>query len=640
MPFHAPRAVPRCAYHVQRGALLVQFALLALVLLALLGVIQIGYMYSAKRDLQRIADLAALESVNGFKNASVCTDAQKAGTKSINAQWPPEITAKNKETQVECGYWTVKDGYKGNQQNNGVFNAARVTLVGQTLKLVPFTGNSEVMATATAALPPSDATATFSVGAGVVKLNDGLLNALLSSLLGTKINLSLADYQGLANSKVNLLWLTEALNLGAGGYDELLGTTVDLKTLLQASIQAAARSGESTADVGINALEKLLGLALPVDLNGLRLNLLKNGIQKGLLELGVDSNDPLAGLQANTSLLDILMVGLQVANKDSAISIPGTVLNLKPVADATVQVKIIEPPTIASGRAGIDKATGQYITKAHNGQIRALIKLKALTALSKDNNLLDLNLLLIHLKVSMPSTGALLELPVNLEVGSADARLEEIMCHVKASTHKARIGTKPGLAYISLADMPEAMTNTTQAWTNLKKDRFHLLDLRVEASALLDILKILDAPVKVMAKLDVPIENTNSYQLLEYEYAMDKPYSNQAAALTKTAGSRQQIGQSIGNALGKNLLDVELDTSGLKLLNIKLDFLTEILNGLVNNVVKIVGGLLPIVRVVLDPILALLDSVLGPLLQLLGVQIGYADVQLHDIACNPAQLVE
>jgi len=606
--------------------LLVQFALLLLTLLALLGVIQIGYMYSAKRDLQRIADLAALESVNGFRNAAICTDAQDAGKKSIDAQWPPEITARNKGAQVECGYWTAKDGYKGNQQNNGIFNAARVTLVGQTLKLVPFTGISEVMATATAALPPNDATATFSVGAGVVRLNDGLLNALLSSLLGTKIDLSLADYQGLANSKVNLLWLTEALNLGAGGYDELLGATVDLKTLLQASIQAAARSGESTADVGIKALERLLGLALPVDLNGLRLNLLKNGIQKGLLELGVDSNDPLAGLQANTSLLDILMVGLQVANKDSAISIPNTALNIPGVASAEVKVKIIEPPSIATGRAGKNHS-GEYITKAHNGQLRLYIKLGLLSSLiNGKDNLLNLGIL----NISIPASSHAIQLPIYVEIGSADARLEEIICNIKPETHLARIGAKPSVAYIALADIPEAMVNTSKSWIDLKKNKFHLLNLKVESLG----LKIAD--IRLMANLNIPTEKPGNFKILSYEYSPDIPYSEQSSFLTQPVGSRSQLGAIITDGLSAALLApdaLEIDTSGLGGI---LDILSPLLNGVLT-LAKVLAA--PLIGI-LGGVLSSIDSVLSPLLELLGVQIGYADVQLHDIACNPAQLVE
>ncbi len=67
---------------IQNGSILVQFALLILVLLAILGTIQVGYMYSAKRDLQRIADISALESANAIQVATTCSDAKNSGKKS------------------------------------------------------------------------------------------------------------------------------------------------------------------------------------------------------------------------------------------------------------------------------------------------------------------------------------------------------------------------------------------------------------------------------------------------------------------------------------------------------------------------------------------------------------------------------
>lgn len=615
LPTHSPHPM-----RTQQGSILVQFALLALVLLAILGVVQIGYMYSSKRDLQRIADLAALEAANHLQPMTTCGGAQTAGKKSIDKQWPPEVTPQEQDKQLECGHWSAEGGY-GSGALNGVFNAVQVTLTGETLQLVPFTGSRTVKATATAALT-NDPTATFSVGAGVARLNGGALNALLSGLLGTSVNLSAVDYTGLANTKVNLLGLKEALNLSAGTYDQLLNAEVNMQDLLTASLDVARRSGSNTVASSITAMNNLATLLAGVNLNGLMLNLLKDGTQSGLLELSVDSNDRLAGLQADANLLNILTVGLQVAQKDAAISLPATALDLGPLATATVAVKVIEPPSIASGRAGTD-ASGKYITTAHNGQVRAAIKITALKALGNDETLLNLPLLV---KVSLPSQ-KLLTLPINLEVGSADARLEEIRCNAQPNTHEVRISAKPGLAYISLAEMPDAMTNTTQPWSNLTKDRFPLLNLRVQV-----LLGLLDISVKLMAKVDVPIDS-NNYQMLKFEYATNKPYADQASDLTKSVGSEQQLGQSIGSALTPALMNVEIETSGLGIAS-------NIVDALLNNVLEIVTGLLPIVQGLLNPILTLLDSVLGPLLKLLGLQIGYADVQLLDVNCNnPAQLV-
>src|SRR5258706_3066885 len=64
----------------QGGSLLVQFALLGSVLFLLLGVVDLGYMYYAKRDLQRIADLAATQAAQAINaersNRAACVAAR------------------------------------------------------------------------------------------------------------------------------------------------------------------------------------------------------------------------------------------------------------------------------------------------------------------------------------------------------------------------------------------------------------------------------------------------------------------------------------------------------------------------------------------------------------------------------------
>lgn len=622
----------------QKGSVLIQFALLALVLLTILGVVQIGYMYSTKRDLQRIADLAALEAVNGInRNAekSTCMNAVDAGANSIEKQWPLDVTpqAASYSAMVDCGAW---DSSKGYISGGSIFtNAAHVTLTGQSLQLVPFTGNRLVTAQATAAIP-NDAIASFAIGAGVARLDEGPLNNFLSMLLGTKVTLSAADYNGLANSKINLLGFKNAVSLGAGTYDELLTTTVKMKQLLETSIDLASKSHEATADVAVNALDKILTILIPLDLSGTAIHLLKNGAQKGLVDLGLNKLNPDTALNADVSALNLLLVGLQIANKDSALKLSNTGIDLKPIADIELEAKIIEPPVIATGRPGMD-GSGKYLTTAHSGQIRIFIRLKALTALGGKNDLLNLNLLVASVKVSLPA-GQAIDLPIYVEVGSADGRLEDIMCHAQLNTHRVRIGAKPGLAYAFLGNASEAMSNTGKPWADLKKDFFHLLNLKVQIKLLLNLIPLADATVALKAKLDIPIENKDQYQPLSFDYALDKPASQQD--LIKSVGSQQYLGASIGNAIDRNLLELELDTSGLKLLGLDLGVLSAVVDGLVNNLVSIVTGLLPVLNLVLKPVLALLDGVvLGPLLSTLGLQIGYADVQLLWADCNQAQLV-
>lgn len=625
MTYHLSRNPP-----LQNGSILVQFALLVLVIIAILGTIQIGYMYYAKRDLQRIADMAALESANAIKVATTCNDAKNAGKKSIEAQWPLGIaTTGNTIDKIECGQWTKVAGFVAISP----FNAARVTLSGESLQLVPFAGNRTVSATATAAIA-SDSVASFSLGSGVARLNDGALNSLLTLLLGTSVNLSLADYTGLANTNVNLLGLMNALQVNAGNYAELLNTTVSLEQLLQASIQVAENiQDQATANIAINALGNLLALPATLNLKNTFISLLKDGSQKGLVDLGIYQNLPSSALNADVSALSILTTALQIANANSAAAVQ-TTLDLGVLAKTTVAVKIIEPPVIATGPAGKD-GSGQYITRAHTGQVRAKIDLKAVNALTSSGDLLPpLNLLfLLRLQASLPSSSAI-NLPIYVEVASADGELEDISCHFyNANTHKTTIQAKPGVAHIFLGEVPDAMTNTTTAWAGLSKDYFNLLYINIKVT-LLGLL-IVEAPVKLMAKLDLSIDNPKS--ALDFRYSAEKLRSEQD--LIKTVGSETKLGAALGNALSNNLLQFRLDTSGLTLLGINLDYLSVIVDALVNSLSIIVGVVVSLLSTLLNPIFVLLDSLLGPLLKTLGLQIGYADVELLWTDCNPAQLV-
>lgn len=105
---HRPRT--RRQGRRQGGSLLVQFALLGSVLFLLLGVVDLGYMYYAKRDLQRIADLAATQAAQTINaersNRAACVT---AGEDSITANWPVPLTRNSTQTVVSCGNWNPAD---------------------------------------------------------------------------------------------------------------------------------------------------------------------------------------------------------------------------------------------------------------------------------------------------------------------------------------------------------------------------------------------------------------------------------------------------------------------------------------------------------------------------------------------------
>lgn len=618
----------------RRGSVLIQFALLLGVLIALLGTLQIGYMYYAKRDLQRIADLAALEAISALSDPSTCTAAREAGLRSIASQWkwPDGLAAEPKQQDVACLRWNRQTGASALP---APFNAVQVRLRGETLLLMPFIGSRDVYAEATAATA-TDAIAAFSLGSGVAKLDAGALNRLLGMLLGTTVNLSLVDYNALANTKVNLLGLKNAVDLTAGTYEQLLNTRLTLAQLLQSSIDVIQKSPASdTANIAISALGRLLNLPASLNLNQTFIKLLGGPGQKGLVDIGIFKDNPISALAADVSALNLLMVGLQVANANSAAAVQGSI-PLQPLANVTLKAKVIEPPVVAVGPPGYD-AAGLPKTAAHTGQVRVQLNVQALTPVGGSNNLLNLNLALASVKVSLPA-GQAINLPIYAEVGSADGKLEQIICRYDGTRHRVRIDAKPGLARVVLGDMPTAFTNTGTLWENLPKDFFHLLNLKVEIKLLLGLIPLLEAPVALKARLNLPIESPTGYTATYFDYQEGKPSTEQS--LTASVGMKKQLGQSIGNAINSGLLEVQLDTSGLKLLGLDLGLLSGIVDGLVNGLLSIVNGLLGILNVVLMPVLALLDGlVLGPLLELLGLQLGYTDVQLLWADCSQGMLV-
>ncbi len=186
--------------------------------------------------------------------------------------------------------------------------------------------------------------ASFTVGSGVARLNAGALNKLLSLLLGTDVTLSLADYEGLANTNVNLLGLANALGLAVGTYDELAAADLDIGELLSGTAGLLPRdSVDPAVDVALNALDVLLNLGVPLE--RLSLAVLKTASQNGLLSLDLDTRDPSTALDTDVSVLNLLLVGLQVANASGEPSFVSGQINvpLQPLANVGVRAKVNRP---------------------------------------------------------------------------------------------------------------------------------------------------------------------------------------------------------------------------------------------------------------------------------------------------------
>ncbi|CAN7586276.1 TadG family pilus assembly protein [Variovorax paradoxus] len=606
-----------------RGSILINTAIaLSLIVITLVGT-ELGYLFYMKREFQKTADLAALagaQKLVPLPGTDVCIAAQGAAIANAGKNMPGIVLQ-----QPECGHWAssnttpVNAGCFSNVDDHflpyaSTKNAIRVRIEKAPPTLLPFfQADRTICVQAVASL--NEPIGAISIGSGVARLNDGLLNQVLGMLLGTTVNLSIADYTGLLNTKVNLLGIADALNLNVGTYEQLASANVTLAALLTAAIEVLPQNNDSaTAALAAGVLNGLLNLSGGLDLSTVRINLLSTAEQTGLLSVDLNTEDPRTALNGNINALNLLLVALQIADSQSVVS-AGIAVPLKPLANVQLQAKVIEPPSIAVGPPGY-YPDGTAKTRAHTGQIRILLDTQILTPVA-GSDLLNIPLVV---KISLPS-GQLIRLPIYAEVASGDAELDSIQCNAPDGKYDVKIAAAPGLAHIFLGKVPTAFTNRTSAWKDLPKEQFDLLNIQI---TLLSILGGgIPFNVKLLAKMDlsIPGSGTTTRQTLSYRFDPTIPASQQD--LTRTVGTEQNLGAAIASAIGSGMLKIELATP------------IPILDTIANGLITVISGVLGALNFILLPVLAQLDSaLLAPLLKTLGIQIGYADVQLLSASCD------
>lgn len=630
----------RSAVRRQNGSVVINAAIaMSLLVIVLVGA-DLGYLFFMKRQYQKAADLAVLAGapqLNGPAGCQLAKDAARlnangSGANDATRNLPPSVSLE--EADITCGRWdpafTSNESHFDSTDPN--HNAIRVSFSRTPDAILSmFSGNRAIGVQAIAA-KASDPVASFSIGSGVARLNDGALNRVLTMLLGTAVDLSLIDYTGLANSKINLLGLADALDLNLGSYDELLAANVSLSDLITAAITALPQSNDSaTVKLVADLLNGLLSLDGGLDLDRTTINLLKTAEQAGLITVDLDTKNPRSALNGDINALNLLLVSLQVANSNAAAAAQ-LELPLNPLANVKVKTTVIEPPSIAVGPPGY-YANGKAKTSAHTGQVRLFVDAKVLTPAS-GGNLLNLDLGLASVKLSLPA-GQLISLPIYAEVASGDGELETVVCKADGAKHDVTIGVMPGLAHVFVGKMPTAFTNRTAKWADLPKERFDLLNVKAEVKLLFGLLPVVDAPIGLKAKLDLSVPGSGQAARTPQTFRFDPTAPVEAQNLTASVGSEQHLGAAIASAISSGKLDVVLDTSGLTLLGLPVGALSAVVDGLVNSLMAIVNGVLGLVGGVLNPVLSLLDgAVLGPLLRTLGLQLGFADVQLLSANCD------
>lgn len=375
--------------------------------------IDAGTMYLERRQLQGIADAAALAAAADPANAAA------AVKETLAANHNPRASV----ASIVIGSYTANPAAKPAARFQGGAvpgNAVRVALVSS----VP-TYFSRVLTGATSTTINARATAAridlaaFSIGSRLAAVDGGLPNALLSGLVGTDLSLSVSDYNALVSGRIDVLKFSEALRTGLGLDAATFADTLATRVTLPQAVSAMAAASDNAATAA--ALQSLSGRLPPISVT------LDQIIDLGWLGQNVRADPkraiPVEGYAMLRAAIELASPTRQVAS-DVSLGLPG-------LASAKLFVQIGERPAqspwLAVGAA--DQVT------IRTAQTRMLI---------------DVTL------ASVVAGFASVRVPIFVELASAEAKLTALSCAHGRDKATATLAVTPSIGSIAIADLNTA----------------------------------------------------------------------------------------------------------------------------------------------------------------------------------------
>jgi uncharacterized membrane protein len=256
----------------------------------------------------------------------------------------------------------------------------------------------------------------FSVGSRVARLHGGIANALLDRLLGTSLDLRIADYNALADADIELLGFMDALagemGISAGTYAEMLSARASHGEV--AAALAETLDGAAGAAAGLIA-----GLAGSADIVPVG-RLIDLGDLAGL---AIGSGG--ANLFTGVSALDLLAASAVVAEGTRQVDLALTA-GVPGLAGIDVELIVGEPP-----QGGAWFAVGPTGTVARTAQVRVHVTARLFGGVAL--------------------LGAGVTLPLYLDIAHAEARVGVATCPTPEAPHgSATILARPGLLRLGI----------------------------------------------------------------------------------------------------------------------------------------------------------------------------------------------
>ncbi|WP_342653736.1 pilus assembly protein TadG-related protein [Pseudomonas sp. F3-2] len=604
----------------QRGAIGLLAALtMALALMFMLVVIDSGRLFLEKRNLQRVADMAALEAASLFGACSGGNTATGYATQSATRNGFT-VSDNTRSMTTRCGTLTsdansrrvfTADASKADAIQVIVSHTVARSIaagIGALFDSEPTPADIQLsaVAVATPPLPPLAQLTINSTLATVDSTQAGLLNTLWGGLLGGTLNISAAGWNGLANANINLLNYLDRLaldiNAKAGDYTSLLATNISIKQLLSTAATVLPQN-DSAVQVALNGLGAVNTIASGTTI---KLQNLLN-LQTGL---------PSAGLNTNLNVFGLVQGFVQVANSNSALyaTVPANVLGL---VGLTTKVKIVEASQLsAAGDPRLATANSNDPNQIYvrTAQVRTLTTVD-LSSLGPALNLASstISLLLALLNADVQIAPAPLTLDISLEAASANSHVTGFTCASDA-TKTLAADTNTALIKLKIGKIDGSV------WSSSLKDlpspqELVLLNVRTGTPR----VDFGGGGAGLMVNLPVAANRT----MLNFTApAQIGAPPSPVLALNGDPNIVTKLGTGLNNPL------VLHTASNSGLLGAVLNLVTGAINVLVSTVTGLLGTLIG----------PLLDPLLNIVLKNLGVNIANVNVGAN-LSCHPAQAV-
>ncbi|QXC61361.1 hypothetical protein KSP35_00445 [Aquihabitans sp. G128] len=329
----------------ESGAVLIVVALCLTVLVtAVAFTIDLGRVSTTRRDLQRTADVTALDlarKLEGRTTSAIVADAAFGVAFDRSLARNGFVAGGDKVATKRLGHWNAATEVFTVTTGPEIPDAVEVVLTDRVDYEFAPGGNT----TSRKAVAANSTRASFSIGSYAARV-DSSTSPLLQPLLGSILGVTAGGYGGLVGGKVALGPLLGELGLNIGSPADVMSTNVTLVQLLRAEA-AVLRAGGDIARA--NLLDQTV-LALPNPNATIPLG--------SLLTLGAGTDDGAA--VAIIDAFDILTTAAFISNGDAFLTLPATAVNVGGLAGVTAKVKVIQKPgVVIGGVIGDTAATSQ-----------------------------------------------------------------------------------------------------------------------------------------------------------------------------------------------------------------------------------------------------------------------------------------